>query len=234
MISNITQSPLRLYSRLPKSWPDRPLMPNYDRAEERFPGTHYEDGWRDYVAPSFNLETHKLGNLIYDAQQDVVTKEVIALTPEQIAAQKRNQALSQAEMRKEEIIQQKLRDDALNYFQALPAEDAFQNKEVYPMWSGELVWVESSHKYLEVIDGELVLWEVVQAYAPKDYAFTPSELPALWKRVALTDQILPWSEPVGAHDAYQVGDEVTHNGQTWVSNTANNVWEPGVFGWDLV
>ena len=43
----------------------------------------------------------------------------------------------------------------------------------------------------------------------------------------------PWVQPTGAHDAYGVGDEVTHNGQTWVSNTAANVWEPGVYGWDV-
>ena len=40
-----------------------------------------------------------------------------------------------------------------------------------------------------------------------------------------------WVQPTGAGDAYQIGDKVTHNGQVWTSNTANNVWEPGVFGW---
>lgn len=43
----------------------------------------------------------------------------------------------------------------------------------------------------------------------------------------------PWVQPEGAHDAYNVGDKVTHKGQTWVSNTAANVWEPGVYGWDV-
>lgn len=43
----------------------------------------------------------------------------------------------------------------------------------------------------------------------------------------------PWVQPTGAHDAYNVGDRVTHNSQTWVSNTAANVWEPGVYGWDV-
>lgn len=40
-----------------------------------------------------------------------------------------------------------------------------------------------------------------------------------------------WVQPTGGHDAYQVGDRVTHNGQTWTNTTANNVWEPGVYGW---
>ena len=40
-----------------------------------------------------------------------------------------------------------------------------------------------------------------------------------------------WVQPTGAHDAYNMGDLVTHNGQTWMSDVDANVWEPGVFGW---
>lgn len=41
----------------------------------------------------------------------------------------------------------------------------------------------------------------------------------------------PWVQPTGAHDAYPLGTKVTHNGKTWTSATAANVWEPGVYGW---
>jgi hypothetical protein len=44
----------------------------------------------------------------------------------------------------------------------------------------------------------------------------------------------PWVQPTGAHDAYNIGDRVTHNGQTWESTAASNVWAPGVFGWVVV
>ncbi len=40
-----------------------------------------------------------------------------------------------------------------------------------------------------------------------------------------------WIQPTGATDAYQIGDRVTHNSQTWTSTVADNVWEPGVYGW---
>ena len=40
-----------------------------------------------------------------------------------------------------------------------------------------------------------------------------------------------WTQPTGAHDAYPLGAKVTHNGRTWTSTVAANVWEPGVFGW---
>ena len=37
--------------------------------------------------------------------------------------------------------------------------------------------------------------------------------------------------PTGHHDAYPEGWTVQHDGKTWVSLTAANVWEPGVSGW---
>lgn len=39
-----------------------------------------------------------------------------------------------------------------------------------------------------------------------------------------------WVQPTGAHDAYGIGDEVTHNGHLWRSATDGNVWEPGTGG----
>ena len=40
-----------------------------------------------------------------------------------------------------------------------------------------------------------------------------------------------WRQPTGAHDAYPIGFQVSHNGKDWISTVANNVWEPGVSGW---
>lgn len=39
-----------------------------------------------------------------------------------------------------------------------------------------------------------------------------------------------WVQPIGAHDAYAKGSQVTHNGERYVSKIDANVWEPGVFG----
>ena len=40
-----------------------------------------------------------------------------------------------------------------------------------------------------------------------------------------------WVAPTGAHNAYQQGGIVTHQGKTWESLIPNNVWTPGVSGW---
>ena len=45
------------------------------------------------------------------------------------------------------------------------------------------------------------------------------------------DEWPAWVQPTGAHDAYQIGDKVSHAGKRWISTEANNVWEPGTFGW---
>jgi len=43
-----------------------------------------------------------------------------------------------------------------------------------------------------------------------------------------------WTQPQGAHDCYGIGDIVWHNDQLWINTQYPcNVWEPGVFGWEL-
>lgn len=46
--------------------------------------------------------------------------------------------------------------------------------------------------------------------------------------------LTPEPEPTGAHDAYSLGDQRTHNGRLWESTVAGvrtNTWAPGVYGW---
>ena len=40
------------------------------------------------------------------------------------------------------------------------------------------------------------------------------------------------AEKITCTNPYKKGDKVTHNGSTWVSTVDNNVWEPGVYGWE--
>ncbi len=41
-----------------------------------------------------------------------------------------------------------------------------------------------------------------------------------------------WVQPTGAHDAYNTGDRVTYNGDVWICTENNNVYAPGVYGWE--
>ena len=58
--------------------------------------------------------------------------------------------------------------------------------------------------------------------------FTPAETPALFGLAKVSNA--PWVQPLGGHDAYALGAIVTHNGKTWESLVAANVWEPGTVG----
>ena len=45
--------------------------------------------------------------------------------------------------------------------------------------------------------------------------------------------IAEWKQPTGSQDAYNTGDIVIYNDQTWESTVDNNVWQPGVYGWTV-
>ena len=63
----------------------------------------------------------------------------------------------------------------------------------------------------------------------------PSETPSMWTLIAdPTEEYPMWVQPIGSHDAYVIGDKVTHNDKHWVSIVDGNVWEPGVHGWEEV
>ena len=58
----------------------------------------------------------------------------------------------------------------------------------------------------------------------------PGTNATLWRDLD-APEIAAWAPWPGFGPTYQIGDQVTHNGSTWQSTAANNVWEPGVFGW---
>lgn len=75
------------------------------------------------------------------------------------------------------------------------------------------------------------LYRCIQAHTSAE-DWRPGATPALWKAIGEPGEEWPeWAAPVGAHDAYDAGDKVSHNGKHWISDVDANVWEPGVYGW---
>lgn len=91
---------------------------------------------------------------------------------------------------------------------------------------GEAVTLDDRRQYQGVV------WKVAQAHTTQA-DWPPDLVPALWLRVNPPDVILPWVQPQGSFDAYQIGDKVTYNDQTWICTAANNVYAPGVYGWEV-
>jgi hypothetical protein len=91
---------------------------------------------------------------------------------------------------------------------------------------GEAVTLDERRQYQGVV------WKVAQPHTTQA-DWQPDLVPALWLRVNPPDVILPWVQPQGSFDAYQIGDKVTYNDQTWICTAANNVYAPGVYGWEV-
>lgn len=76
------------------------------------------------------------------------------------------------------------------------------------------------------------LYRVLQDVPSAQADHTPDRAVGLYKRIGEpTGGVFPWTQPLGAADAYGKGDKVLHKGKTWVSDIDANVWEPGVYGW---
>ena len=82
------------------------------------------------------------------------------------------------------------------------------------------------HQLKRMIDGELSRRETL-ATAEKKAADLNAEFLAA---AGVTDGDV-WRQPTSAVDAYPKDWTVQHDGKTWVSLIAANVWEPGVSSW---
>ena len=106
----------------------------------------------------------------------------------------------------------------------LEDETALTGVELFPMWA-----IGRAYATGDRVQYGGALYKCVQAHTTQA-DWMPDITPALWVAVSI-EEYPEWVQPTGAHDAYNTGDKVTHNGKTWVSDVDNNVWEPGVYGW---
>jgi chitodextrinase len=113
--------------------------------------------------------------------------------------------------------------------QSLPDETALEAVELYPKWESG-VFYDAGLK----VRYEDVLYTVLTAHMTQS-DWTPDAAPSLFAKVLIPDPgVIPaWEQP-DSTNAYSKGDKVTHKGKTWISTVDNNVWEPGVYGWDEI
>ena len=107
--------------------------------------------------------------------------------------------------------------------------DALENVELFPNWN-----IGNDYVIGDRVRYEGVLYKCLQAHTAQDN-WSPVNAVSLWTRVLIPDPsiVSDWEQP-DSTNAYMTGDKVRHNGKVWVSIVDNNVWEPGVYGWDEV
>ena len=122
------------------------------------------------------------------------------------------------------------------YVATLPEEKALEVASVYPAWEANRAYAVG-----EIISyginsvGDPQLYKIVQAHTSQDN-WRPDATPALYDAFGLDESGYPlWSQPAGAHDAYNVGDIVNYNGTLYQSTINGNVWSPDVYpaGWTV-
>ena len=118
-----------------------------------------------------------------------------------------------------------LRQLIMKAAESLTDEDALNGVELFPAWQ-----TATSYAVGDRCAYQETLYKCVQAHTSQD-DWTPDVTPALWVMVSL-DEWPEWVQPTGAQDAYQLGDQVSHNEKHWLSIVDDNVWEPGVYGWE--
>ena len=107
-------------------------------------------------------------------------------------------------------------------------EEAADYAELFPKWSGNGI----SYKTGCRVTHRKALYKCLADHVSQE-SWNPDDAPSLWAKVLIPDPgVIPeWEQP-GSTNPYMMGDKVKHNGKVWKSTIDNNVWEPGVYGWE--
>lgn len=131
---------------------------------------------------------------------------------------------------------EQLRKAIQMFAKSLSDEDALEIAAVYPAYAvGVAYKVDDLVTYGENNVGDPQLYRVVQAHTSQA-DWPPDATPALYAPIGLSNEGYPvWSQPSGAHDAYNTGDIVDYNGQLYISTIDGNVWSPDAYpaGWKV-
>lgn len=116
----------------------------------------------------------------------------------------------------------------------LTDEKAMEIADLYPEWAVKRTYAaDEIVKYGVNANGETQLYKVIQAHTSQEN-WTPDTAASLYKKIGFTeDGVSIWTQPLGASDAYMKGDIVSFENQLWISTADNNVWQPGIYGWEI-
>ena len=119
---------------------------------------------------------------------------------------------------------------------SLGDEKAMEVATIYDPWAiGKAYAAGEFVTYGENSVGDPQLYKVVQAHTSQA-DWTPNAAASLFTAIGLDAAGYPvWSQPTGAHDAYNTGDIVDYNGTLYQSLIDGNVYSPEAYpaGWTV-
>ena len=78
------------------------------------------------------------------------------------------------------------------------------------------------------------LYRCTRAHTSRD-AWNPEDNKIMWEEVVHTEEPEPTiPEWDSNHGAYSKNDKVIYEGSTWESTINNNIWTPGIYGWNRI
>lgn len=117
---------------------------------------------------------------------------------------------------------------------AYPMDDAeaLEVKELYPHWKAD-----GTYSIGDMVQYGGHLYRCINNHTAQG-DWTPSAAVSLWDSVQIDPETGydQWSQPTGAHDAYNTGDRVVYNGSVYESLINGNTWAPDVYpaGWTKI
>lgn len=119
-----------------------------------------------------------------------------------------------------------LRQQIESLAETLDDTTALETLELFQNWQ-----VDKTYEVGARVRYENMLYKCLQSHTSQ-FTWVPTDASSLWTRVLIPgDEIPEWIQPESTNP-YMQGDKVTHNEKIWVSIIDNNVWEPGIYGWD--
>jgi hypothetical protein len=245
MIKAITVNSKRTIG-VPKKWV-RASKPGYEHPayDTLSDEDHFLDGWKEVITPEFNSETHKTGEL--QEYEDRFEYDVDPLTQQEIDANylaKQEDLIATSEANRQSIIDETIRkqnEDTVNAeFQAIDDDDELlNNMDAFPFWQAD-TWYTLGLKIKRVVNLDLKLYKINQDHTSLDiYPPEATGVQALYTEVAPLGVIPVFVQPTGAHDAYQIGDQLhfpTESDPVYESLINANTYSPSAYpaGWQLI
>ena len=120
--------------------------------------------------------------------------------------------------------------------ESLKEEPEIEYSEGVEVRTGEIL-VDEGEKYMMQIGGTLIMREDLRP----SVLYVQRNDRTVWRHIPNLEEgeYEDWVQPIGGSGTYTYNSIVNHNGQTWINKHGSfeggelNIWEPGVFGWEV-
>lgn len=192
-------------------------------------------GFKDVVIPTIDEATQKLGDWYETATE--ITRYVLNKTQEELdeyAASLNSNLINIQQSKKLKIANEKLIkqvEATLIDTSQTTDEEVLENSDFFDYWE---VGVDYTANMI-VNTFENQLYRCVQNHTSQE-SWHPSLVPAIFTPIAPPNTIPQWVQPTGAQDAYNTGDLVLFEDNTYESLIDANTWSPTAYpaGWLLI